>query len=294
MKVLVTGGSGRLGVAVVEGLLGLGHEVVSVDRCAPGRRHGGGWFAADLAVAEEARWAVGRVGPDAVVHLAAVAVPFSRPEGEILRVNTALAHHVCAAALDAGVGSVVVASSPTVVGYGAPGGWVPSYLPVDEAHPVAPWHAYGLSKLVAEQVVRMFAARVGERMRVSVVRPCYVIGEEEWAGGPTQLGHTVRERLDDPSLAAGSLFNYVDARDAADLIGLILSRGDEVPNGETFFAGAADALARAPLAELLPRFHPGTAGLASALVGDAAAFSTARAERLLGWKPARSWRTELR
>ncbi|SEE71048.1 NAD-dependent epimerase/dehydratase family protein [Jiangella alba] len=293
MKVLVTGGSGRLGTAVVDGLLASGHEVVSVDRRAPDR-HRGQWFAADLTVADEARWALAQVRPDAVVHLAAIAVPFSRPEPEILRVNAALAHHVCAAALDAGVRGVVVASSPTVVGYGAPAGWVPSYLPIDEAHPVRPWHAYGLSKLVAEQVVRMFTAQAGDRMRLSAVRPCYVIGADEWAGAPTQQGHTVRERLDDPALAAGSLFNYVDARDAADLVALLLSAADDLPNGETFFAGAADALAREPLAELLPRFHPGTAGAAAALVGDAPAFSTAQAERLLGWKPRRTWRTELR
>lgn len=293
MRVLVTGGSGRLGAAVVDGLLASGHEVVSVDRREPAR-HREQWFPADLTVADEASWALARVRPDAVVHLAAIAVPFSRPEPEILRTNTALAFNVCRSALEAGAGTVVVASSPTVVGYGAPAGWVPSYLPIDEAHPVRPWHAYGLSKLVAEQVVRMFTAQAGDRMRLSAVRPCYVIGEDEWAGAPTQQGHTVRERLDDPSLAAASLFNYVDARDAADLIGLLLCRAHDIPNGETFFAGAADALTREPLAELLPRFHPGTAGFAAELLGTAAAFSNSNAERLLDWKPERSWRTELR
>ena len=289
----MTGGSGRLGESVVDGLLSAGHDVVNVDLQEP-RRHRDHWFAADLTVVDDAGWAFARVRPEAVVHLAAIAVPFSRPEREILRTNTALAYNVCRSALDAGARNVVVASSPTVVGYGAPTGWTPAYLPIDEVHPARPWNAYALSKLMAEHIMRMFTSQAGDRMRLSAIRPCYVVAEEEWAGAPTQLGHTVRERLDDPSLAAGSLFNYVDARDAADLVGTLLRRAHDIPNGETFFVGAPDALAREPLAELLPRHHPGTAGFAEGLPGTAAAFSNANAERLLGWKPERSWRTELR
>lgn len=293
MKVLVTGGSGRLGEGVVDGLLRRGHDVVSVDLREP-RRHREAWFSADLTDVDEASWALARIRPDAVVHLAAIAVPFSRPEREILRTNTALAYNVCHAALDCGAASVVVASSPTVVGYGSPTGWTPAYLPIDESHPVRPWNAYSLSKLMAEHVMRMFTAQAGDRMRFSAVRPCYVIAEEEWQGAPTQLGHTLRERLDDPSLAAGSLFNYLDARDAASLVEALLRRAHDIPNGETFFAGAPDALAREPLAALLPLYHPGTAGVAGELIGTAPAFSNAKAERLLGWKPEHSWRTELR
>ena len=56
---------------------------------------------------------------------------------------------------------------------------------------------------------------------------------------------------------------------------------------------ADDALARRPLAELVPRYFPGTAEAASGLTGTAPAFSTAKARRLLGWRPAHRWRDEL-
>ena len=79
----------------------------------------------------------------------------------------------------------------------------------------------------------------------------------------------------------------------AALISDLIHPPPAVPKGSTFIAGAADALARAPLADLLPRFHPGAAPFAGSVVGDAAAFSIAKAERLLGWKPQHSWRTEL-
>ena len=60
----------------------------------------------------------------------------------------------------------------------------------------------------------------------------------------------------------------------------------DIPNGEVFFVGADDALAREPLADLLPRFHPGTASSPPALTGTSPAFSNAKARRLLGWRPA--------
>ena len=88
--------------------------------------------------------------------------------------------------------------------------------------------------------------------------------------------------------------HYVDARDCADFLDTLLGKAGEVPNGEVFFVGAQDALADAPLAELLPQYSGVKPELAAGLTEDAPAFSTAKAERLLGWTATRSWRTELR
>lgn len=291
--VAVTGGAGRLGRSVVAVLAELGHEVVSVDL--PGAPAPGGaraQVAADLAEPGRAEEVLAGIGPDAVVHLAAIAVPFSRPEPELLRTNVVLAHGVCEAAVAAGARSVVLASSPTVVGYGAPAGWAPEYLPLDEAHPARPWNAYAVSKLAVEALAGMYA-RQGGRTRFSAFRPGYVIAPEEWRGAPTQDGHTVRERLENPGIGAKSLYNYVDARDAGALVGALVEAADEVPGGEVFFACAADPLTAGELSELLPRHHPGAAGAAAALPPGSPAFSIAKARRLLGWQPRRSWRTEL-
>lgn len=289
-RVLVTGGAGRLGRSVVAGLRERGRTVVSVDR-APHEDPGS--LVADLTDAAAAEAVLAEVRPDAVVHLAAIAVPFSAPEPEILRTNTMLAWTVLSAAVAAGVGRVVVASSPTVHGYGAPTGWVPDALPLDEESPARPWNAYSLSKLTAEHVMRTLVAQVGDRVRFAAFRPCFVIAPEEWRGAPTQQGHTVAERLADPALSAPALFNYLDARDAASFVDALLTGLPGIGNGETFLVGADDALATAPLAELLPRFHPGTAAAAGALTGTRPAFSNDKAERLLGWQPRHSWRTAL-
>lgn len=286
---MVTGGSGRLGRSVVAVLAEAGHEVVSVDRSSHpdgAARH----VACDLSDPGATAALFAEVRPDAVVHLAAIAVPFGRPDPELYATNTGLAFSVLEASLSAGVGALLFASSPTVIGYGAPGGWAPEYLPLDERHPLAPWNGYSLSKQAVEGIAAMAVRAHGDRLRIGVFRPCYVIAPEEWSGAPTQQGHTVSERLDDPELSAVALFNYVDARDAGDFVLAWLAHAHDVPNGSTFFVGAPDSLAREPISDLVARYRP---ELAAALGGSPAVFSSALAETLLGWRASRTWRTEL-
>lgn len=291
-RVVVTGGGGRLGVSVVKGLVEAGYDVTSIDRVEveglPARQ-----IVADLSDAASADAAFAEAKPEALVHLAAIAVPFSAPEDVILRTNVAIALLSVQAAITHGATKLLVASSPTPVGYGCPAGWLPDYLPIDEAHSLKPWNAYALSKMSMESIAAMFGAQYGDQIKIGSFRPCFVISPDEWLGAPTQQGHSVKERLDDPSLAAVSLFNYVDARDAADFVDTWLQKADDLPNGEVFFVGAADAMARRPLNELMPEFHPGTAELAAGLTGTSPAFSVQKAKTLLGWEPKRSWRTEL-
>lgn len=291
MIVAVTGGSGRLGRSVVAGLVAAGHDVVSVDletpTDLPGRH-----MVCDLLDRDATALAFRTIEPDAVVHLAAIAVPFTAPEHELLAVNTALAMSVLDATLEVGCPRLLIASSPTVIGYGAPDGWTPHYLPLDEDHPLEPWHAYALSKVAVESLVAMAARRDHDRLRISAFRPCYVIAPEEWEGAPTQQGHTVEERLADPALSAVALFNYVDARDAAEFVRLWLMR-DDAPNGGVYFVGAADSLVRESVGEALARHVPNTADAVVGLAPNAPVFSSTRAERDFGWKPQRSWRTEL-
>lgn len=295
MRVVVTGGSGRLGRSLVTGLADAGHELISVDRAPVAEldRDGVRQLSLDLTDADATASALAETSADALIHLAAIAVPFSAPEDVIIRTNAALAQSVLGGAVGAGIRRVVAASSPTVFGYGAPRDWRPERLPLDETSPTLPWNAYALSKLLIEQTAAMLQRQTGDDVRFAAFRPCYVIAPEEWAGVPTQQGHTVQQRLDDPALSAPALFNYVDARDVAAFADTLLGALDDIPNGEVFMVGADDALAREPLSELLPRFHPGTADAASALTGTSPAFSSAKAARLLGWRPTRSWRTEL-
>ncbi|WP_194396599.1 NAD-dependent epimerase/dehydratase family protein [Microbacterium atlanticum] len=294
-RIAVTGGAGRLGRSLVAGLAAAGHELVSLDRAVSDAPELAGvqQIAADLTETDAATRAIAGSQADALIHLAAIAVPFSAPEDVILRTNATLALNVLSAGVAAGIPKIVTASSPTVLGYGAPTGWLPDRFPLDEQTTPRPWNAYALSKHLAEQTIAMLARQTGDAVRFAAFRPCYVIAPEEWRGAPTQQGHTVAERLNDPALSAPALFNYVDARDVAAFVDTLLLALPEIPNAEVFFVGADDALARRPLAELLPQFVPGTDDLAAGLTGSAPAFSNAKARRVLGWRPAHSWRGEL-
>ncbi|WP_136706419.1 NAD(P)-dependent oxidoreductase [Agromyces sp. H66] len=289
MRVVVTGSSGRLGRTLSMGLAASGHTVVGADRAAVGLP-GVAEREVDLLDERAAQLLIDDVRPDAVVHLAGIAVPFSAPELQILVTNASLAHSVLAAAAGAGVGRVLAASSPTVIGYGTPG-WRASTVPIDETHPREPSNAYALSKLLIEETVRTFSRTAAGAY--GYFRPCYVVSPEEWAGAPTQQGHTMLERLDDPALAAVSLFNYVDARDAAAFADAWLAAPADVVDGEGFFVGAADALARRPVAELWRELAPGLGPDADRLIGTEPVFSTDKAAARLGWRPERTWRTEL-
>lgn len=289
---LVTGGSGRLGSSVVRVLAKAGHRVVSIDTVPlpdlPAEQ-----IQLDLLDRDATAAAFAAVAPEGVVHLAAIAVPFSRPDPEIFATNTALAFSVLDATTASGIPKLLVASSPTVIGYGAPSGWVPDYLPIDERHPVAPWNGYAASKVAVEAIVAMAVRRDGAHTQFGVFRPCYVIAPEEWAGAPTQQGHTVAERLADPALSAVALFNYVDARDAGDFVAQWLEHADSVPNGSVFFVGAADSLVREAAGDALARLVPGTEAAAASLGPASPVFTSDLAKKLLGWEAQRSWRTEL-
>lgn len=291
-RVIVTGGAGRLGRSVVRALADAGYDVACIDRTTvaglPAVQ-----YEADLLDAAATRSLFADLAPDAVIHLAAIAVPGALPDPEVFDVNTRLAWNVLEATVAAGAGALLVASSPTVIGYGSPSGWSPSYLPLDEQHPLAPWNGYAVSKAAIEQIVRMAVRRHGDTVRFGAFRPCYVIAPEEWAGARTQQGHTIAERLADPALSAVALFNYIDARDAGDFVCSWLERASDIPNGEVFFVGAPDALLDAPTGPALAALVPGTSDQAASLPADAAVFSSALAERLLGWHARHTWRSEL-
>ena len=292
VRVVVTGGSGRLGRSVVPALVERGHQVVNADLQPAGA---GAFLRTDLRNAGDAYHAITYASAEAVVHLAALTVPFQQLEQILLSANVGTTFNVFQAAYDLGVRTVVNVSSPSAVGYGHSRSWAPRYLPIDEDHPLEPWHAYSLSKQLGEEVMRFFVRKDPARLRAFTVRPCFVVAPEEWRHDVrAHDGASVHDRLANPALASTSLFNYVDARDVAELIAILLERAGDVPNGEVFHAGAADALTREPLAELLPFYYPETAELAACLTGSTPAFSTDKATRMLGWQPRHSWRVELR
>ena len=150
MKVIVTGGAGRIGRYVVAELAQAGHEVISFDQArppdpVPGVRYRIGDHEDLGQVVELCQ------GAGAIAHLSAIPAPRTYPNATVFRTNVMGTFNVHEAAVLMGVPLVVSTSSQSAYGFA----WhhrpfLPQYLPIDEAHPCLSQDAYGLSKMVGE------------------------------------------------------------------------------------------------------------------------------------------------
>ena len=280
--VLVTGGRGASGRWVVDRLAG-DYEVVVADYDHPGpdvdSAPGVSFRAVDLADRGEALDVVHAVDPDAVVHWAAIPVAGSHAGVDLYRNNTITAHNVLTAAGRVGA-DVVQASSDGAYGFFfAAETPVPDELPITESHALRPEDPYGLSKVVTEEIAKTVARREG--ISVASLRPSWIQLPEEYPCRDPAY-------VDDLSAGAGNYWSYVDVRDVVDLVEAALAA--DVEGHEAFnCVGPDNALGR-PLDELIDDYH-GSLPDDCTVSGEAAAYSTAKATRLLGWEPTRSWKT---
>ncbi len=281
MKVVVTGGAGRIGGYVVAELARAGHEVLAFDRARPTNALQGVRYRVgdheDLGQVMEAC-----AGADAIAHLSAIPAPRTYPNATVFRANVMGTFNVHEAAVLCGVPLVVSTSSVSAYGFI----WyhrlfLPHYLPLDEAHPTLPQDAYSLSKLAGEEIAHGYHRRRG--LRVCSLRPPWVIHPERYE-------REIRPRLQGPQDWASVLFTYLDVRDLAVAYRLALEAPAEVIQDEVFNVVADDAVALEPLAEILPRCDPAFTQLAAGLTGRQPMVSAERIKRTLGWHPRHSWR----
>jgi nucleoside-diphosphate-sugar epimerase len=323
--VLVTGGSGFIGVHCILQLLEAGHTVRttvrSLKREADVRamlKAGGAnldpnleagarlaFFAADLE--KDAGWAEAVAGCDYVLHVASPLPPsVPKHEDELIVPAREGTLRVLRSARDAGVKRVVVTSSFAAIGYGHP----PRTKPFDETDwtdPNSPGlAAYPKSKTVAELAAWEWWKRESGGLELSVVNPVAVLGPVLTADYSSSILLVQR-------LMAGQIpgcpklwFGMVDVRDVADLHLRAMTAPEA--NGERFLAVAGDAWPMVRMAKVLRErlgeaakrvptrevpnwvvrlvaLRDPAAKLILAELGKVKDVSHAKAERVLGWKP---------
>ncbi len=279
--VLVTGALGTLGRWTLEELAGE-YEIVGLDLREPERSpyETVEYLATDVTEQGPVWELCLDVDPDAVVHLAAVPGAGHRAGGETFVHNVTSTYNVLTAAGEVGA-DVVWSSSEATYGvtYREQARSLDS-LPVDESHPQRPEDAYGISKVVGE----IIAERTVRHYSVSVasLQPSWiqVPGAYETAA--------VRRSFDlaDPT-PSGSLWSYVDVRDAARMIRCALDA--DLSGHERYIAVAGDNYIDAPTDRAVAAAW-GDSAPDWESNGDEAAFSSAKARRELGWEPTHSWR----
>lgn len=281
-RIVVTGGSGKAGRACVAHLLEHGYDVFVIDRVVPSPKLCGSIIAnlTDYGQTIDALTASdgGPTNVHAVVHLAAIPAPRLQPNAATFRNNMLSDYNVFEACRRLGIKNIVWASSETVLGL--PFDEPPPYVPVDEEYPPRPESAYSLSKVLSETMAQQFC-RWDPEMKIIGLRFSNVMEPGDYAKFPS-FEKDVRQRK-------WNLWGYIDARDAAQAVRLSIESGTR--GADAFIIANADTAMSRPNDELLEEVYPGVRRK-SAIKSNETLLSIEKAKRILGFKPAYSWRTE--
>jgi nucleoside-diphosphate-sugar epimerase len=281
MRIVVTGGSGKLGRTVVRELAAAGHEVINLDSA--GER-GPGFVKVDLTDFGQTLDAILGVndkhdGFDAIVHLAAIPAPGILSDVATFHNNIRVTYNVFQAARRAGIRNVVYASSETVLGL--PFDVPPPYIPVDEEYPARPESTYSLVKHLEEQMA-IELVRWDPELKIVALRFSNVMEPADYAEFPS-FDEDARKRK-------WNLWGYIDARDGAQAILRALEW--EATGFDRFIIAAADTVMTRPNAELVAEVFPGVPLKGELGVNDTL-LSIDKARRVLGYAPEHSWRDEV-
>ncbi|WP_078106619.1 NAD(P)-dependent oxidoreductase [Arthrobacter sp. SRS-W-1-2016] len=250
-RVLVTGGNGLIGRAVVEHLGSKGLEVTVLSNSESG------------VPADAASFIVGSVtdpgtvrkavsGQDAVVHLAGLAGLDQGTPEDIYATNALGTFLIMEAAGRVGIPKVVYASSINAFGLPLnPDPVLPSRYPWDEDEPAVIADAYSLSKQANEHAAIASARRHGTELtglRFPLVRDIY---EKD---GTVFAEHIRRAMKEDPRRQACEGWTYLDTRDAAASVEAALMRS--TPPAPGILVAAPRTYLRQPTDEALNRYAP--------------------------------------
>ncbi|MFQ6131929.1 MAG: NAD-dependent epimerase/dehydratase family protein [Armatimonadota bacterium] len=270
MRVLLTGAAGVLGQAL-RPLLAEEHEVTATDLALPDNR--ACFVRADLRDQEQVQSAM--AGHEAVVHVAALHPWKPYTDAEYCDSNLRGTWNVLSAAVEAGCRRVVFTSTIWAIGHDPD---PPPYVPVDEQAPARPLELYGYTKYAGERMCEMFSRLHG------LETVCLRVGTFVPARGPRQLWELLWGRIAIEDVAAVHL-----AAVNAPVHGPhVFFAQPSVP----FQPADAAGLAERP-AEVIERYFPGAK---AAMQRDGVTpppirwwWSSAKAKRLLGWEPRRSF-----
>lgn len=258
MKIVVTGGAGRLGRLTTKELVEHSHDVLAIDKM-PIEDRACASSVVDLSQAQALADVFARA--DAVIHLARKKFPYTSNgfdpasrtwkipdtlgDAENFSYNMTISYNVVAAAFAAQVKKLVMGSSLTIYGFYYPGKFfAPAYLPVDEAHPLAPQDPYSVSKLAGERICDAFARR--SEMQIASLR---------FAGISADLTQrNLLERRKNPLRWAGPLWTYIDVRDAA--LACRLAVESDFSGHEPFNICAPNTIMTTPTLELAQEYFP--------------------------------------
>jgi nucleoside-diphosphate-sugar epimerase len=284
-RIVVTGGSGKAGRAVVRDLLEHGHDVLNVDRVPSPESSGpdarAPFLPADLTDFGQTLEALGggelMPGIEAVVHLAAIPSPVHATPDQVFA-RTSPAPTPCSPP-PRGWACGASSGPPARRRSGCPSIRPPDYAPVDEAH-VYPETSYALSKVVGEEMAHAFHRWTG--IPFVALRFSNIMVREDYDAFPSFW--------DDPHVRKWNLWGYVDESHVAQSVRLALEADVGGAGGLRHRRGRHGHAAAEPRAD-----GGGVPGVpvAETVSGTDTLLSIDKARRVLGYAPEFSWRQVL-
>jgi len=267
-KVLVTGGSGKLGRAVLKDLVTNGYSVLNVDQTLPRDP-----------ICPTVRIDLTDFGQVAQAVLGGVPAPGLFANSRTVANNVPTTYNVFEACRLAGVRNVVFASSETVLGL--PFETPPPYVPVDEEYFPRPETAYSLGKLLDETMAAQFC-RWDPELKIVGLRFSNVMDVEDYKAFPAFDA--------DPQLRKWNLWGYIDARDGAQAV----RRGIEAEfkGFEPFIIANQDTVMSRSNMSLMAEVFPQVPHKRE-LSQNGTLLSIDKARRLLDYNPQHSWRNHV-
>jgi len=308
MNILVTGGSGTMGGYILRELRRAGHEATCFSRTPPAVADVR-FVEGDITQPEQVQAAC--AGHDAIIHLAGIPGPGRAAPADLLHVNVICTVHVLEAAMQAGIGRFVFASSGAATGFSFPKRkLVPHYLPLDEEHPCEPHDEYGLSKLLAELACKRYTDALGIQTICLRINNNWYLQREDadlfegrgWvrslAGQKELWSKRYRKTIEDPHgegdwpvpgppQPRNILWSFTDARDAA--VAFRLAVENDSIRHDVFLINGFDTCSAEETRPLVERHFPDVP-LNAPLEGHATFWSYEKAARILGYRPRHTWR----
>jgi nucleoside-diphosphate-sugar epimerase len=284
-RVVVTGGSGKLGSACVADLVSHAYDVVVFDRVRPAALPPDSTFVlVDLTDYGQVLDAMLGIDEhydqvDGLVHLAAIPAPGIVANHATFANNMNGTWNTMSAARRAGVRNIVWASSETVLGL--PFDTPPPYVPVDEGYPPRPESTYSLVKTMEETMAAQLC-RWDPELKMFGLRFSNVMRPEDYARFP--------DFQRDATLRKWNLWGYIDARDGAQAIRLALE--SDLTGCEIFVIANADTVMERSNTDLLAECFPNVE-VRGGIGPNDTLLSIDKARRLLGYQPQHSWRDEV-
>ncbi len=314
MRLLVTGGCGFIGIPLVRRLVGIGHEVLNLDKLTYAARPEAladlgassryRLLRADLADADAVREALASFRPEAIIHLAAESHVDRSIAGPapFVHSNIVGTFHLLEAARECWSDPQPEASGPAPIRnprflhvstdevYGSLG---PGDPPFTEASPYDPHSPYSASKAASDHLARAWFHTYGLPVIVSNGTNTYGPGQHPEKLVPLVILRALRGEPIPVYGDGGNVRDWLHVDDHVEALLAILERG--VP-GRTYAVGGRCARTNLDLVRLLCRLvdeETGASGSENLItfVADRPghdrryALDPARARAELGWEP---------